>query len=346
MTGERAARGQVQTVTGLIEPAALGWTLMHEHVLCDITPPELAAQGLPEVEITLENSFEVRYHWCRHTGNHRLADTEIAIAELAKLKASGGSALVELTCGGIEPDPHGLRAVSQRSGVAIVMGCGYYLEGFAGDRLTGKSVDALAAEMVSAVGQGAWNSDVRAGIIGEIGVSDPWSAAECAALEAAVIAQKETGAALNVHPGRDPGSPFAIVELVRRAGGDVSRLVISHIDRTFFEADAVLRLADSGCVVEYDFFGIESSYYPFADVDLPNDGQRLRMIRALIDRGHLERITLSQDICTKTRLTRWGGHGYGHLFANVVPIMRRRGFSEAEIETLFAETPRRLLTLQ
>ena len=346
MIAGQAARGQIQTVTGPMEPAALGWTLMHEHVLCDITPPELAAQGLPEVEITLENSFEVRYHWCRHTGNHRLADTGVAAAELEKLKASGGSALVELTCGGIRPDPYGLRAVSRDCGIAIVMGCGYYLESFAGESLSGKSVEALAAETIAAVTEGAWDTEVRAGIIGEIGVSDPWSAAERAALEAAVMAQQETGAALNVHPGRDPDSPFAVVELVRRAGGDLSRLIVSHIDRTFFETESALRLADTGCVLEYDFFGIESSYYPFAEVDLPNDGQRLRMIRALIERGHLERIALSQDICTKTRLTRWGGHGYGHLFANVVPVMRRRGFTEAEIETLFAETPRRLLTLQ
>lgn len=338
--------GRVQTVTGPIRPDELGRTLMHEHVLCDITPPELASRGLPEVEITLENRFEVGYHWCKHTGNHRLLDRDVAIAELAKLKDCGGSALVELTCGGIRPDPLGLRAISRRSGIAIVMGCGYYLESFAGDGLTGKGVDELAVEMIAAVTRGAWGTDVRAGIIGEIGVSDPWSKAERAALEAAVIAQRETGAAVNVHPGRDPDSPFEIVELVRRAGGDLSRLVISHMDRTYFEAEPVLRLADSGCVVEYDFFGIESSYYPFAEVDLPNDGQRLRMIRALIDRGHLERIALSQDICTKARLTRWGGHGYGHLFANVVPVMRRRGFSQAEIDRLFVETPRRLLTIQ
>lgn len=340
------ATGQIQTVTGPIPPQDLGWTLMHEHVLCDITPPDLAAQRLPEVEITLENSFEVRYHWCKHSGNNRLVDRDVAVAELAKLKACGGAALVELTCGGIRPDPVGLQAIARQSGIAIVMGCGHYLESFAGDGLGTRGVDALATEMVAAVTEGAWGTAVRAGIIGEIGVSDPWSTAERRALEAAAIAQQETGATVNVHPGRSPDSPFAVVEQFRRAGGDVSRLIISHIDRTLFDTEAVLRLADSGCVVEYDFFGIESSYYPFADVDLPNDGQRLRTIRALIDRGHLARITLSQDICTKTRLTRWGGHGYGHLFANVVPIMRRRGFTDAEIETLFVETPRRLLTLQ
>ena len=35
---------------------------------------------------------------------------------------------------------------------------------------------------------------------------------------------------------------------------------------------------------------------------------------------------ISHDICYSTRLTRYGGHGYRHIFANVIPLMRRRGY--------------------
>ena len=54
---------------------------------------------------------------------------------------------------------------------------------------------------------------------------------------------------------------------------------------------------------------------------------------------------ISHDICYRSRLVHWGGHGYGHLFANVVPLMRRRGFSETEIDAILVDNPRRLLTL-
>jgi phosphotriesterase-related protein len=64
----------------------------------------------------------------------------------------------------------------------------------------------------------------------------------------------------------------------------------------------------------------------------------------LIEHGHLERIVISHDICYRTRLTKFGGHGYGHIFENVLPMMRRRGFSEDEIDTILVRTPRRLLT--
>jgi len=56
-------------------------------------------------------------------------------------------------------------------------------------------------------------------------------------------------------------------------------------------------------------------------------------------------VVISHDICYRTRLVRWGGHGYGHIFENVVPMMRRRGFTDAEVQGILVDNPRRLLTL-
>lgn len=340
-----AVPGEIQTVCGPLAPADLGPTLMHEHLLCDVTPPELAAQGLPEVEITPWNAAEIRYHWCRHYGNHILSDVAEMTQEVRLFHERGGRAIVELTIEGIKPDPLGLRAIAQATGVAIVAGCGVYIESFAGEAVTTRSTDDLAALMIASVRDGLHGSDVRAGIIGEIGISDPPTPGELRALTAAAIAQRETGASINVHPGRDPASPLQVVEHVAAAGGDVTRLIISHLDRTFTTLDQALALVATGAVAEWDFFGIESSHYPFAPIDLPNDGMRLNGIAGLVARGHGAQVTLSQDICTKTRLCRHGGHGYGHLIENVVPMMRRKGFDEAMIDQFLIETPRRLLTL-
>jgi phosphotriesterase-related protein len=344
---QRAARpGEVQTVLGPLDPGALGIVLPHEHILCDVTPPELAARsGGQQVEITLKNVHEVRYHWIRHYGNHILEDAGLAADELALFREAGGGAVVELTIEGIRPQPAALAEVSRRSGVPIVAGVGFYIESFAGEAIRGRSDDDLARFMIGGVRDGLHGTDVRAGIIGEIGVSDPWSRDEQRVMAAAVVAQRETGATINVHPGRDPSSPLAVARFVRARGGDPTRLVLSHMDRTLFEADALARLMDEGCVAEWDFFGIESSHYPFADLDLPNDGQRLNLIRDLVRRGYGDRILISQDICTRTRLTRWGGHGYAHLVTAVIAMMRRKGFSQDEIDMITRHSPARLLTL-
>jgi phosphotriesterase-related protein len=324
-------------------PDALGPTLMHEHLLCDITPPHLAESDEPEVEIRLANVWEIRHHWCVHRGNNRLDDATLLTEELRDFTQAGGSAIVELTTVGIAPNRSGLAELSRASGVPIVAGCGFYTDAFLPAHLKGRPTEFYARAMVEAL---APHGSAPAGIIGEIGCSDVLTETERRVLAAAADAQRETGAAINVHPSRRPAGLFEAVDILAAAGADLSRVVMSHIDRTLFSEDELLRLADTGVVIEYDFFGIESSYYPFdLGIDLPNDAQRVAWIRWLADRGYLGQVTLSQDICTRTRLRRRGGHGYGHLITNVIPLLRRRGFSDREIDILTIATPRRLLTL-
>jgi phosphotriesterase-related protein len=338
-------RGRIQTVLGPIAPEHLGPTLMHEHLLCDITPPDLRAWD-DGPEITLANRHAIDYGRTKHAGNYRLTLPEVATEEVRAVHAAGGRAIVELTIGGLSPDPEGLAAISRATAVHIVMGCGHYVEDYQDRRNFARTVDDFAAEMIAQVREGAWGTKVRAGLIGEIGCQVPWTELEHRVLHGAVLAQGETGAALNVHPGRDPDQPQDIVAFVLAHGGDPSRLILSHIDRTIFDDERLFRLADTGCVIELDLFGIETTYYPLAAIDMPNDGQRLQMIRRLIERGHLDQVVISHDICYRTRLKRFGGHGYDHIFTNVVPLMRERGFTEVEIRAILEDNPRRLLTLQ
>ena len=160
----------------------------------------------------------------------------------------------------------------------------------------------------------------------------------------AVLAQRQTGAAINVHPGRHPDQPQEVADFIRVKGGRLDRVVISHIDRTVFDESRLLKLADTGVTIEFDLFGQEQAYYGLSDIDMPNDATRLRLIRALIDHGHLDRVVISHDICFRTRLASFGGHGYGHIFRNVVPMMEKRGYSADEIDAILVHNPRRLLT--
>lgn len=339
-------RGRVQTVLGPLDPAALGATLMHEHILWDIRPPSLRAEGVDQgPEIDLCNCWKINYGQIKAPRNAILSCEATASREIAELRAAGGRSVVELSCGGLAPDPDGLARVSRSSGVQIVMGCGHYVDEYQDPANADRSVEDFAAEITSQVLEGAWGTGVRAGIIGEIGCQAPWTGLERRVLAGALLAQQETGAAVNVHPGRHEDQPQEVADFVRAHGGDIGRVIISHIDRTIFDETRLLRLADSGVVIEFDLFGTETSYYKLSDIDMPNDAVRLRLIRTLIAHGHLERVVISHDICSRTRLSSFGGHGYGHIFANVLPMMRRRGFSQAEIDAILVANPRRLLTI-
>jgi len=345
MNDSVSRKGRIQTVTGLIEPATLGRALMHEHLLIDLVPPRLAEDaGHDQTEIDVCNCWKINYGQLPSLKNYRLDQKDVAIGELAEMRAAGGTAIVDLTTGGLKPDPEGLVHISRETGVHVVMGCGHYVHEYQDPMNARRSIDDFAREMVAQITEGAWGTPVRAGIIGEIGCQSPWTGQEKRVVHGALIAQQETGAALNIHPGRHADQPQEIADTIRRLGFPLERVIISHIDRTIFDDARLLRLADSGCVIEFDLFGWEQSAYPMSDIDMPNDGARLRMVRMLFDRGHAERVLISHDICTRTRLGRYGGHGYQHIFANIVPRMLRRGFTQDEIDTLLIHNPRRLLT--
>jgi phosphotriesterase-related protein len=339
--------GRIQTVRGLLDPQALGRTLMHEHVVTDYTPP--GERHLAEVEITLENHFELNYHWVRYPGMRRLSDPEVATREMQWMVESGGRSVVDVSTRGMVLFPERLREVSERSGAHIIMGCGRYYdgEGFLSEEDRARSVDDLARVFITEIRHGVDATSVKAGIIGEIGCSCPWTEAEKRSMRAAVIAQQETGAALTIHPGRgDPDAVFEIVEFIKAAGAILPRTIMDHIERRAADVDAVLRLADKGVVLEFDMFGQETSHFaatgkPF---DLSGDAARLTWMRALINAGHADQIVISHDICQKPRLQSFGGHGYSHIYRNVIPMMRERDYTDREIETILVDNPRRVLT--
>ena len=122
MSARGDRQGKVQTVLGLVDPAELGPTLMHEHVFIDLTPPPLRLSPPPmqEEEITLCNCFGIAYGQKPFMRNYRLDETEVAIAELNEMKAAGGRALVDLTVGGLNPEPERLVEVAKATGAPLV----------------------------------------------------------------------------------------------------------------------------------------------------------------------------------------------------------------------------------
>lgn len=337
--------GSIQTVLGPISADQLGSTLIHEHLMADLTPPGRFPLGTPRVEITLQNVWDVRYMWCEHYGNQILDDRELMVTELTMFRAEGGICVVDQTSRGLKPDPVGLAYLSRQSGVSIIAGTGFYTMEFCGNRLADLNSKDICDILVADLDVGFADTGIQAGFIGEMGLSTPAHPDEMKALAAACVAQAQTGAGLCVHPPRDSTSPKRIIDWIDSNGGLIEKTAIAHLERTFPKVEYYLNLAQTGCFLELDFFGLESGFYPFAEIDMPNDAGRLSILRSLIDSGHLEQILISQDICHLARLRRYGGEGYGHIFRNIVPMMQTRGFTEEEIDTILSKNPRRFLLL-
>ncbi len=344
--------GYVRTVTGDIAPAELGITLPHEHLLltryrwrraAGLPLPDIGNDPRSHQPITLETSAWVR-RYGKHPDEPNLTDEQVAIREASRFVAAGGRTIVDATNTDLSRDPGALVRIGAATGLNIVMGAGHYLGSYHPLDMDTRTADELADEIVRDITIGADGTAIRSGIIGEVGLEHPMTPNERKSLRAAARAQRLTGAPLLIHPGRDRRSPFDAVEVVRDAGGDLSHTVIAHIDRTLFSLDDMSRLAETGVYLEFDLFGQESSYYQYAPIDMPNDATRVDYLIALLEAGFGDRLLISQDICRKTSLVTWGGWGYAHILENVVPIMRRKGITEVDIDRLLIHNPARMLT--
>jgi phosphotriesterase-related protein len=336
-------------VLGPIAAEAAGVTLPHEHLLIDFAvmfaePSAAGDKGRARESVSLANLGWVRQNFNSNLDNLQLLDEQVARDEILLFKHAGGQTVVDPTNRSLGRDPRALARIARSTGLNVVMGAGYYVAAAHPPDMAARTVDDLTREMVADVTAGVEDSGVCAGLIGEIGCTWPWAASEQKVVRAAVAAQRETGAPLMIHPGRNPGAPMEIADFVRKEGGDLGRTIMCHIDRTLADVRAVIDLARTGLWLEYDLFGLETSYYPYHPAfDMPNDGGRMAHVLALMEAGHAGRILLSHDIAYKHALVKYGGYGYHHLLVNVVPRLRAKGVDDAGLRRLLVDNPARAL---
>jgi phosphotriesterase-related protein len=333
----------VQTVLGPIPADALGVTLPHEHLLVDLRFTHRPREAPAPEPVGLQNLYEISYDWFSNLDNLHLSDEGDAIAEALAYRRAGGQALADPTSVGIARDPLALQRIARATGLHIVMGAGYYTAPTHPPDMDAREEDALTAEIVEDLTRGVGDTGVRAGLVGEIGCSWPWTPNERKSLRAAVRAARETGAPLMIHPGRHPDAPLAHLEEVGRLGLPLSRVILCHVERTIFDPDRLKAVADTGCFIEYDLFGVEISRFPWGGPDMPNDTERMRQVLWLWERGYGRQVLMSHDVCFKIRLTRYGGTGLVHILRRIVPRLRDRGLTEADVSTLMVDNPARAL---
>jgi len=309
----------IQTVRGPVPADEVGFTLPHEHTA-------IALWHVPD-----------RWDYWELS-----RDEPIIEAELGRFFQAGGSCLVDLTLTGVGRDPARLVRLSERTGLHLVMGCGWYRGAYypAEARIDRRSVDDLADELVHEAQDGVAGSGVRPGIIGEIGTDKPWvSAAEERVHRAAARAARRTGLAITTHAVlSDVG--LAQLRIFEEEGADLSRVVVGHAD-SYPSLEHYLEIVRRGANLEFDFLGMS-----FTPMEEHGEGRVVDLLVELLSRGHGDRILLSQDVCHNGQLVTYGGHGYTYLQETFLPRLRAAGVSAAEINRLTIDNPRRILSVE
>ncbi|XP_030055487.1 N-acetyltaurine hydrolase isoform X2 [Microcaecilia unicolor] len=344
--------GKVLTVLGPRQPSELGRTLTHEHLTmtfnCCYCPPPAGQEALSEEPISMKNLFWLKQNPYSNKENLQLnQEIEAVKEELLHYKAVGGGAIVENTTTGISRDVKKLKWLAEETGVHIISGAGFYVDSTHSSETRSMSVEQLTEILVNEVQRGADGTDIKCGVIGEIGCSWPLTESEGKVLQATAHAQTQLGCPVIIHPGRNSCAPFQIIRILQEAGADISKTVMSHLDRTIFDENTLLEFATLGCYLEYDLFGTELLNYRFNPaIDMPSDNDRIKNLRTLVDHGYEDQIVIAHDIHTKNRLVKYGGHGYSHILTNIVPKMLLRGISQGAVDKILVENPKRWLTFK
>lgn len=304
----------VRTIRGDITADGLGMTLMHEHLLCD-------------------------FYWVTGNLNHLLNDIPLAVEELASLKQVSGQALVEMTTSDMGRNPEGLVHISEKTGVHIIMGTGWYRQPFYPPEIDKRSTNELAAKMIQELRLGVSGvktregTPIRAGIIGEIGVNlDYATAQEERVLRAAARAHLQTGAPISTHASM---YPVGLVQLnvLAEEGVDARNVIIGHAD-TYLVLEYHLELLERGAWVQFDTIGRQH---------MNPDMRRATTLVELLSQGWQNQLLLSSDRCHRSDLKAFGGLGYDYVFGPFFDDLRTLGVSDATLEQLSVANPRRIL---
>lgn len=337
---------EVTTVRGPIDSSELGVCLTHEHVLNDVTSwwQATTARGLdPAVfadeAVRIENLWDLKHDPFGNRDNCRLDDADLAVSEISRFAELGGATIIETTSLGIGRDLTGLRTVSEQTGVHIVAGTGFYLESSHPSAIRGLSAQELAELIVTDLRDG--EDGIRPGIIGEIGVSEQFTAAERTSLAAACIAQLATGVPMQVHLPGWFRLGDEVLDVVEGHGVDPNAVVLCHMGPSGQDQPYQQRLAARGAWIQYDMIGAEL-FYADQGVQCPSDEDNARHVVALLDAGYGHRILVSSDIFLKNLLRRYGGPGYAHVLQYFVPRLERMGARADVIDQLLVQNPRTL----
>lgn len=306
-TFEGELRLKLHTVNGLIDVMEISSTLIHEHLVFDLTH-------------------------VRNDTDSRLRSSDV-IEEVVGLQASGCNLIVEVSNIGMGRDALGMLEITQRTGMAIIASTGFYKECFYPSYVFESSAESLSEIFIHDIEVGMDGTSIKAGLIAEIGTSlNEITATEEVVFHAAIIAHQATGAPISTHCeiGTMGIQQLALFE---KYGANISKISFGHQDLNV-DINEQIELLRSGAFIQFDTIG-KNNYRTDED-------RALNLVRLLED-GFENSLMLSCDITRKSHLRQHGGHGYNHLFENFIPKLRGYGVTDIILEKMLMVNPRNFL---
>lgn len=319
-----SAPSTVMTVDGPIPADSMGLTLIHEHVFLDWTPADSIDPG----------------QWQRDSAFTRI------LPYLQEARALGVQTILECTPNYLGRDPELLRRLSAASGIRLLTNTGLYgarndqhIPAFAFAEDAGQ----LAERWTQEYENGISGTNVRPGFI-KIGVDGDslLSPIDEKLVRAAARTHLRTGLTIVAHTGPDAPARQE-VDILAEEGVAPDAWVWTHAQNGTPETQA--ELAARGAWISLDGMG----WIQPAGGDSTALKQYLNMLTNLKEKNLLHRTLISHDAGWYTYGEPGGGETYQPytaIFQLVIPELRKRGFTEADIRQLLVVNPREAYSIR
>ncbi|CAM3168662.1 phosphotriesterase family protein [Streptobacillus ratti] len=283
-----------------------GYTLTHEHIFIDLS---------------------------KHKNNLdcRLDAKEEMIKEMKKLYSKGVRNIVEVTNMGMGRDVNYVNDIQKESKINFIFSTGFYKTPFLPEFVESMSVDELSELIIKDIEVGIDGTEIKAGIIGEIGTSlNEMKELEEKVFLSAIKAHKKTGVPITTHTTLGTYG-LEQIEFFKKHNVDLSKVVIGHVDLSG-DIQYILSMLKEGAYVEFDTIG-KNNYL--------SDDLRVEMLKQIEKEGFINKLFLSMDITRKSNMEYMGGIGYSYLFDIFLPKLREAGIKEESIEMMLIDNPKK-----
>jgi phosphotriesterase-related protein len=304
----------INSVLGPLDTKALGFTLMHEHVIGQ----GFVAQNYPEL---FGDGFMDRI-----------------IAGISESKKGGVDTIIDATTFDLGRDAAALAEISRITKVNIIACTGWWMN--MPQYIAGTSADVYADLFVREIQEGIAGTGIKAGILKSAADFGGVTPEGDIMLRAVARAHRRTMVPIMLHSYAPEQVARQQLSVLKEEGVDLKRVAVDHVNDTT-DLEYLTWLLDQGCYLGMD-------RYPGLNL---SSRSRTETLKRLIDAGWADRLLPSHDLSLATPDTFFPpevkesilkGNPYGYLYLKKVAFVQleEMGVPKDVLDTLCVNGPR------